>query len=334
MKAIFVSDAKETLLNVYAPAVRERISKAVTLAPVVYNKADLLASPEAFADTEIIFSTWGMPVMTEEEIACVFPRLKCLFYAAGTVQTFARPFLQRGVRIFSAWAANAVPVAEYTVAEIILAGKGFYAQSRRIHDQASWREAANARGNYPGNYGARVGLVGCGMIGSLVAKMLKAYRFDVVAFDPFLSDARAEEIGVTKVSLDELFATSQVVSNHLANNPDTVGMLGGALFESMLPYATFLNTGRGAQVVEDDLVATLRARPDITAVLDVTMPEPPEDGSPFYTLENCFLTPHVAGSLCDEVVRMAEYMEKEFSLYLSGAPLRYEVTPKMLETMA
>ena len=164
--------------------------------------------------------------------------------------------------------------------------------------------------------------------------MLKNYRFDVVAFDPFLSDARAEEIGVTKVSLSELFATSQVVSNHLANNPDTVGMLGGALFESMLPYATFLNTGRGAQVVEDDLVATLRARPDITAVLDVTMPEPPEDGHPFYTLENCFLTPHIAGSLCDEVVRMAEYMEKEFSLYLSGAPLRYEVTPKMLETMA
>ena len=87
-------------------------------------------------------------------------------------------------------------------------------------------------------------------------------------------------------------------------------------------------------MVEEDLVAILRARPDITAVLDVTMPEPPEDGHPFYTLENCFLTPHIAGSLCDEVVRMAEYMEKELTLYLDGAPLRYEVTEKMLETMA
>ena len=334
MKAIFVSDAKETLLNVYAPSVRARLSDRVILAPAVYDKKDLLASPDAFSDTEIVFSTWGMPVLTEEEIARVFPRLKCLFYAAGTVQTFARPFLKRGVRIFSAWAANAVPVAEYSVAQIILAGKGFYAQSRRIRDQKSWREAANARGNYPGNYGARVGLVGCGMIGSLVAQMLKAYRFDVVAFDPFLSDDRAEELGVTKVSLDELFATSQVVSNHLANNPQTVGMLNGTLFEKMLPYATFLNTGRGAQVVEEDLVAALRARHDITAVLDVTMPEPPEDGHPFYTLENCFLTPHVAGSLCGEVVRMAEYMADELDLYLGGASLRYEVTEKMLATMA
>ena len=111
-------------------------------------------------------------------------------------------------------------------------------------------------------------------------------------------------------------------------------MLGGALFEKMLPYSTFLNTGRGAQVVEDDLVRILRERPDITAVLDVTDPGPPVDGHPFYTLENCFLTPHVAGSLGGEVVRMAEYMEKELTLYLDGAPLRYEVTEKMLETMA
>ena len=334
MKAIFVSDAKETLLNVYAPTVRERLAAMVVLDPFVYAKNDLLATPDAFAEVEIVFSTWGMPVLTEEEIAILSPNLKCLFYAAGTVQTFARPFLKRGVRIFSAWAANAVPVAEYAVAQIVLAGKGFYAQSRRIRDQKSWREAANARGSYPGNYGARVGLIGCGMIGSLVAEMLKQYHFDVVAFDPFLSEEKANALGVTRVSLAELFATSQVVSNHLANNPATVGMLNGPLFEKMLPYATFLNTGRGAQVVEEDLVAILRARPDITAVLDVTMPEPPVDGHPFYTLENCFLTPHIAGSLCDEVVRMAEYMEKELTLYLDGAPLRYEVTEKMLETMA
>ena len=120
MKAIFVSDAKETLLNVYAPTVRERLAAMVVLDPFVYAKNDLLATPDAFAEVEIVFSTWGMPVLTEEEIATLFPNLKCLFYAAGTVQTFARPFLKRGVRIFSAWAANAVPVAEYTVAEIIL----------------------------------------------------------------------------------------------------------------------------------------------------------------------------------------------------------------------
>ena len=91
----------------------------------LYSKEDVLKNPECAADAEFIFSTWGMPQFTEEEIAQYFPKLKAIFYSAGTVQAFARPFLKRGVKIFSAWGANAVPVAEYTVAQILLANKGF-----------------------------------------------------------------------------------------------------------------------------------------------------------------------------------------------------------------
>jgi phosphoglycerate dehydrogenase-like enzyme len=155
-----------------------------------------------------------------------------------------------------------------------------------------------------------------------------------VAYDPFLSKERADALGVKHVELEELFSTAQVVSNHLANNKQTKGMLNRKLFEKLVPFATFLNTGRGAQVVEDDLVQVLQARPDLTAVLDVTYPEPPEADHPFYTLPNCFLTPHIAGSLGDEVVRMAEYMAEELAAYLAGTPTRYEVSEKMLETMA
>ena len=77
------------------------------------------------ADADCLFSTWGMPALAEEEIARFFPKLKAVFYAAGTVQGFARPFLNRGIRIFSAWGASAVPVAEFTVSQILLANKGF-----------------------------------------------------------------------------------------------------------------------------------------------------------------------------------------------------------------
>ena len=334
MKAIFLSDAKAMLMRVFAPSVRERLEKLVTISSDVYDKKDVLASPTSFADTEIIFSTWGMPVFTEEEIARIFPKLRCVFYAAGTVQAFARPHLASGVRVFSAWAANAVPVAEYTLAQILLAGKGFYSYARKIRDREAYLRLRDERDRYPGNYDVRIGLIGCGMIGSLVAERLKEYHVDVAVFDPFLSDERAAKLGVTKTDLATLFATSQVVSNHLANNQATVGMLNYALFEKMLPYATFLNTGRGAQVVEDDLVRILEERPDVTAVLDVTYPEPPAAEHPFYTLPNCYLTPHIAGSLENEVVRMAEYMLEEAEAYLKGMPLRYEVTEKMLETMA
>ena len=137
-----------------------------------------------------------------------------------------------------------------------------------------------------------------------------------------------------KVSLERLFAECNVVSNHLADNAETKGMLRGSHFASMLPDATFLNTARGAQVVEDELIAVLKARPDLTAVLDVTEPEPPLPGSELYDLPNCILTPHVAGSSGNEVKRMGQYMRQQQKNVENGDPCQYEVTLEMLKTMA
>lgn len=296
----------------------------------VYSKADVLAHPERFRETAYLFSTWGMPVFTEEEIRAYLPQLKAVFYGAGTVQAFARPFLNCGVKVFSAWAANAVPVAEYTVAQIILANKGFFSTMRFTDRAAAGKIAAH----YPCNYGVKIGIIGAGMIGRLVIKLLKSYDLEVLVFDPFLPDETADALGVKKVTLETLFESCQVVSNHLANNEQTKGMLDGRLFEKMLPYAAFLNTGRGAQVVESELIAVLKARPDLVAILDVTEPEPPEAGSMLYTLPNCILTPHIAGSAGNEVRRMGAYMKAEYDALLNGRATRYEVTLEMLKTMA
>ena len=294
----------------------------------VFCKEDILMG--GFEEVRYVFSTWGMPAFTQQEIRQFLPSLQAVFYGAGTVQAFARPFLNCGVKVFSAWAANAVPVAEYTVAQIVLANKGFFITMRYTD-----RMAANGLTKmHPGNYDVAVGIIGAGMIGKLVIQMLKAYRLEVLVFDPFLPDEKARELGVEKVSLETLFTRCQVVSNHLANNAQTKGMLTGALFEKMRPYATFINTGRGAQVVEEDLIRALRQRPDLMAILDVTDPEPPVAGSPLYELPNCILTPHIAGSLGNEVRRMGRYMEEEYDCYLQGKPCRYEVTLEMLETMA
>ena len=333
MKTVILCEVPYHHSTVYAPVVTNRLKALTDCDCARYGKADVLTTPAKFADTEYIFSTWGMPSFTEKEIRTYLPSLKAVFYGAGSVQGFARPFLNCGVKVFSAWAANAVPVAEYTVAQIILAGKDFFVQSRLLASED--RAAAQARhGGHIGNYRKKVGLIGCGMIGALVAEMLKAYDLEVLAFDPFMSHEKAERLGVTPCSLEELFATCSVVSNHLANNPRTQKMLTYKHFSSMLPYATFINTGRGAQVVEEDLVRVLTERPDLTAVLDVTHPEPSPAGHPVYSLPNCFMTPHIAGSLGGEVVRMAEYMVDEYERLTAGVPVKYEVTLKMLETMA
>ena len=314
--------------KIYVCETPENIARIFGVDAPVCRKADICKG--GYEDAKYIFSTWGMPSFTEQEIRTFLPRLEAVFYGAGTVQTFARPFLNCGVKVFSAWAANAVPVAEYTVAQIILANKGFFRTMRYTDRAAALAECKP----YPGNYGVRVGIIGAGMIGKLVIGKLRDYDLEVLVFDPFLPDEKAAELGVRKVDLETLFAQCQVVSNHLANNAQTKGMLTGALFEKMLPSATFLNTGRGAQVVEEDLIRVLRQRPDLTVILDVTFPEPPVAGSPLYTLPNCILTPHIAGSTGNEVRRMGSYMEAEFDSYLQGLPCRYEVTAEMLKTMA
>lgn len=318
MKSIYLCEKKINIKNVY------RTEESV------YSKEDVLKASYLFKETEYIFSTWGMPIFTEEEIQTYLPSLKAVFYGAGSVQKFARPFLNCGVKVFSAWAANAVPVAEYTVAQIILANKGFF-KTMRYTDKAA-AKAISAK--YPGNFNVKVGIIGAGMIGKLVVKLLKNYNLEILVFDPFLPDETAKELNVKKTSLEKIFAECQVVSNHLANNAQTKGMLTRPLFEAMPPYATFLNTGRGAQVAEPDLIAALKARPDLTAILDVTDPEPPEKESPLYTLPNCILTPHIAGSFGNEVCRMGNYMKEEYRNFTQNKPCQYEVTVEMLQTMA
>ena len=332
MRGIFLGG--DIIQKVYNRETTDFLVEQAKLFPEPVSKEDILAHPETYADTEYLFSTWGMPHFTEEEIMGYLPALKAVFYGAGSVQHFAREFLRAGVRVFSAWGANAVPVAEYTAAQIILANKGFYLAARRYVSPDA-RAAANAYfQKMPGNYNVNVGIIGAGMIGKLVIKMLKPHNIHILVYDPFLSQEEAEKLGVEKGSLKEVFSRCQTISNHVANLPQTVGMLHYDLFRRMKENAVFINTGRGAQVVEEDLIRILEEKPDITAVLDVTFPEPPATDSRLYTLENVILTPHIAGSAGQEVARMGEYMADQFRKFKNQEFCEYEVTLKMLETMA
>lgn len=331
-EAIFLGE-QDKIEYVYPKDVRGVLRELCGLEETVYTKQEILDSPARFQNTAYIFSTWGMPSFTAEEIGSCFPKLQCVFYAAGTVQGFARPFLERGVQVFSAWAANAVPVAEYTVAQIVLANKGFY-QNQLCYKRGEHARARTHFHGHTGNYRTRVGLIGAGMIGSMVAERLKTYDMEVLVFDPFLTEERAERLHVRRVTLEELFAQCAVVSNHLANNAQTKGMLTYDLLCRLPDYATFINTGRGAQVVESGLARFLAERPDCTAVLDVTIDEPLPAESPLRQCENCFITTHIAGSAGNEVWRMAEYMLEELKRFEAGESARYGVTLKMLETMA
>jgi len=176
--------------------------------------------------------------------------------------------------------------------------------------------------------------VGIGAIGRAVAAMLKPFNTTVLGVDPYLPEDQARALDLEMVSLEEAFERAYVVSNHLPNLPTLQGVLTGKLFSAMPHGATFINTGRGAQVQEDGLIRVLNQRPDLTALLDVTAPEPPKPESELYTLPNVQLSSHIAGAMNNEVVRMADTAIEEFISWRDGQPLRYSVSLEQLEIMA
>ncbi len=315
--------------RVYGAARLAFLRATCDLFPQVVTRENLPDLLPELRDTEAIFSTWGMFAPTGEQFDAL-PNLQAVFYGAGSVQRFASPFLKRDITVVSAWAANAVPVAEFTLAQILLANKGYFRNIRDYTSPGARKAAFSGRGNF----GATVAILGAGQIGRRVVDLLKPFQLNVVVFDPFLPDEAAQSMGVRKVTLAEAFAQSQVVSNHIANLPATVGMLTGDLIASLPPNATFINTGRGATVDEPGMTNVLQSRPDITALLDVTFPEPPLADSPLWSLPNVFLSSHIAGAIGDEVGRLAEVAIEEFISWSMGEPIRYNVTPAMLETMA
>ncbi len=329
-KAAFFCDG-DRLAYVYSQGRRERVAELTDLYPVTVSAATFDEHADRLADIEVIFSTWGMPILTGEQIDRL-TNLKAIFYGAGAVKHFAAPYLDRGVTVVSSWVANAIPVAEFTVAQILLAMNGYFGNTADCRDPQRRRDGDVHRG--PGVYGETVALIGAGMIGRKVIELLKPFTLDILIVDPYLPDDQAAELGVAKASLADAFARAYVVSNHLPNLPALERVLNGDLFGAMRPGAAFINTGRGAQVDEGDLIAVLQARPDLTALLDVTWPEPPVPESPLYTLANVHLTNHIAGSMNDEVVRMADYAIDEFLAWRDGRPLQYAVTAEMLKTMA
>ena len=329
-KAALFYDYPQRNGEVFGQGRREKIASITDLYPAVLNGRNLAKHAPAVSDVEVIFASWGMRAFSDEQFETL-PELKAVFYAAGNVKGFAQELIEREILLVSAWAVNAIPVAEMVLAQILLTGRGYFRAVRSYRESHHGGEAkAFSRS---GVNGETIGVIGLGKIGTLLTEHLRQFGYHVLANDPDLTPQRAQELGVEQVALKELFERSYVVSNHIPDLATTKKVLDGALFETMREGATFINTGRGAQVVEPDLIRVLSERSDLTALLDVTDPEPPAAGSEIWTLPNVVISPHVGGSVGDEVVRMADCVIDEFEAWENGDPLRYQVTAEVLATM-
>jgi phosphoglycerate dehydrogenase-like enzyme len=315
---------------IYGPDERTDLAQRVEMSSGLVTAERYGETSQAWPGVEMIFSGWGM-TPCDTAFLQRFPDLKIIFYGAGSIRTFVTDeSWDRGVRVTSSAAANAVPVSEYSLSQILFGLKQGWQKSLFIRQHRHYPPHSISAGVYD----STVGLISLGLIGRLVAERLRTFKVKVIAHDPFVKKEDAERLGIELVSLEELFQRSDVVSCHTPNLPATKKMLQGRHFASMKNGATFLNTARGAVVDEEGMIGALRERPDLMAVLDVTFPEPPTADSPLYQLENVIITPHIAGSQGTECRRMGRMMVDELDLYLKGEPLQYEVTREPAHLLA
>jgi phosphoglycerate dehydrogenase-like enzyme len=312
---------------VYGPQEQRDIARWVDVYAPPQTRDSIAADPGLLASADVIFTGWGGPLIDDRFLAAA-PRLKAVFHGAGA----AAPILTdavwgRGVQVTTAYAANAVPVAEYTLATMLFSLKHGWQLARQVRQEQRFpnRHQAGA----PGCYGSTVGLVSMGMVARTLLRMLEPFELKVLTYDPFLTEDEAQALGVERVSLEELFRASHVVSLHTPLLPETRGLITGEHVASMRPGATLINTARGEIIREREMLDVLARRPDLQAVLDVAEQEPPDRRSPLYTLPNVVLTPHLAGSVGAECRRMGRYMVDELQRYVSGKPLKWAVTPEL-----
>ena len=337
MKGIYLIERESLFNTVYSQETQEKIASLIDMSAGRATREMILENKAAYEDIDIVLSTWSCPKF-DEEMLDIFKNLKIVLYGAGSLKSVVSDaFWDRGVRVCSAWGANGVPVAHFTVAQILYSLKlgWFFMDNFKNKKQRGIPNDGVTRVVY-GTYKSTVGIISLGIIGRLVVDLLKDFDLNVIAYDPFITQEQADSMGlnVKMCSLDELFKESDVVSLHTPLLPETVGMIEGRHFELMKPSATFINTSRGRIIKEEEMIEVLKKRPDIYACLDVTHPEPPKEDSPLYELPNVVLTPHVAGSVGRECARMGDYMLSELEKFLKGEKLDWEVDKQKFKIMA
>jgi phosphoglycerate dehydrogenase-like enzyme len=280
---------------------------------------------------EAVITSWGSPAFTPELLA-VADKLRIVGHAAGSVKhLMPKEGYDRGIVVLSAAAVIADSVAEYTLWAMLSMQRDLYQYEALMKEARTWQRMA--QGYAHELYYKRVGIVAAGLIGRRVIELLRPFHCEVVVYDPYLSEAESRQLGVQRVALDELFATSDIVSIHAPTTPETEAMIGAPHFQAMQDGALLINTARTWVLDQDAMVDELETG-RIRAVIVVYDEEPLPPDSPLRDLDNAFLTPHVSGHTTESRARLVEAVADDMRRFFEGAPLKLAVSWERLKIMA
>lgn len=330
MKAAFAMGPAHlpTLFSEHDVAALQGLLDFASLAPLTDFDA---VADSVLSELEVLVTGWDAPVIDTRALNRM-PRLHTIVHAAGTVKTFVTDSVfERGIRVSTAAEANAVPVAEFTLAAIIM---GLKRASRFTHQYRTQNVKRSLEGiPEMGVNNVTIGLVGASRVGRKVIALLGSLDVDIVVYDPFLDEAGAAALGVRLADLDTLCSISNVVSLHAPDMPSTWNMIGAQQLAAMADGTVVINTARG-RLIEPSALAVELVSGRLDAYLDVTSPEPLPADSVLFSLPNVVITPHIAGAMGNEVHRLGSNAVAEVERLVRGLPLACAVLAQDLARIA
>jgi D-3-phosphoglycerate dehydrogenase len=250
----------------------------------------------------------------DQEAITAAPNLKVIARAGvGLDNVDVKSATTAGVMVVNAPTSNIISAAELTVGHILSLAR-FIPTAHESLAAGTWK-----RSKFTGTelFEKTIGIIGLGRIGALIAARLQAFGMNVVAYDPYVTAARAQQLGVTLLSLDELLKTSDFITIHMPKTPETTGMISTDQLGLMKPTAFIVNVARGGLIDEDALYAALKSKRIAGAGLDVFVHEPPTE-SPLLGLDNIVLTPHLGASTDEAQEKAGVSVARSVRLALDG----------------
>ncbi len=267
---------------------------------------------DALADAEALLVRSATRV--DAEALGHAPQLKVVARAGvGLDNIDVQAATERGVMGVNAPTSNIVSAAEHAVALLLAVARRIPAADASLRS-GQWQRSAFSGVELSGK---TVGIVGLGKIGQLVAQRLAAFGTDLVAYDPYVSPARATQLGIELVSLDELLSCADAISIHLPKTAETLGMIGADQLAKTKPGVLIVNAARGGLVDEEALAEAVRSGQVSGAGIDVFSTEPCA-ASPLFELPQVVVTPHLGASTAEAQDRAGIDVARSVALALRG----------------
>lgn len=288
---------------------------------------------ENLRDADVALTSWDTACF-DARVLSAAPRLKLICHAAGSVRPIVSDELwQRGIRVTSSAAAISHGVAEFCLGLVLMASKRVFWLARGTR-RGEWMEGAPCFGGMFELYRQNVGIIGAGHIGKHLIRLFRNFDCNIFAYDPYLDEGEAAELGCKKLeTLDELFSRCRAVSLNAPSNEGTRHMLRGHHFAALPKGAVFVNTAGSIQIHGEEFLAELR-KGRFVACIDRCEVEPCALDHPYRTLPNVILTPHIAGTAADNLLRVGTSAVDEVEAFAGNGRLIHEVTEAALATMA